>query len=114
MFERIIIVTRKTRLEELIVRFNTKSQAKFYIEQEGLDFYDYQLEYDSYKKSLEVVRSLVPIDFKVNTAIGFVVTRPYAYAIKQDDVTTETKVVDVLFGVDIIEKIPVPYLEIIF
>lgn len=55
----------------------------------------------------------VPVDLKVDK-IGFIVTTPYAFAIKEDNVTTETKVVDVLFGVDIVEKIPISYLEIIF
>ena len=57
MFEKAVIVTRKTRLEELIARFNTKSQAKFYIEHSGGDFKDYQTEHDNYMRSLEVVRS---------------------------------------------------------
>ena len=35
MIERAIVVTRRTRLDELIARFNTKAQAKFYIEQAG-------------------------------------------------------------------------------
>jgi hypothetical protein len=34
-FEKIILVTRQTRLEELIARFNTKAQARFYIEHSG-------------------------------------------------------------------------------
>ncbi|MGB0931287.1 MAG: hypothetical protein ACPGVB_10950 [Chitinophagales bacterium] len=36
--ERVIIVTAKTRLENLKVRFNTISQAKFYLERQGSDF----------------------------------------------------------------------------
>ena len=31
MIERILIITRRTRLEELIIRFNTVSQAKFFL-----------------------------------------------------------------------------------
>ena len=54
-----------------------------------------------------------PIDFGVD-GIGFVIANPYAYVMKQDEVTTETKVADVLFGVKIIEKIPLDCLEIIF
>lgn len=47
---KIVIVKRKTRLEELIVRYNTVAQAKFYIEHLGADFSDYVLEDDNYKK----------------------------------------------------------------
>ncbi len=36
--ERVIIVTAKTRLEKLKKRFNTISQAKFYLERQGSDF----------------------------------------------------------------------------
>ena len=32
MYKKLVIVTRKTRLQELVERFNTRSQAKFYIE----------------------------------------------------------------------------------
>ena len=38
MIEKIVLVTRKTRLEGLIERFNTRAQAKFYIEHSGGDF----------------------------------------------------------------------------
>lgn len=47
---KIIIVKRKTRLEELIVRYNTVSQAKFYIEHLGADFSDYIAEDENYKR----------------------------------------------------------------
>lgn len=49
---KIVIVKRKTRLEELIVRFNTVAQAKFYIEHMGSDFSDYISEDECYKKVL--------------------------------------------------------------
>jgi NAD kinase len=45
---KIILITRKTRLEELIGRFNTESQARFYIEHLGADFSDYKSEHDVY------------------------------------------------------------------
>ena len=38
MYKKLVIVTRKTRLQELVERFNTRSQAKFYIEHAGGDF----------------------------------------------------------------------------
>src|SRR5262249_23177937 len=48
MYEKIVIVTRKTRLEELVERFNTPEQAKFYIEHMGLNFADYDGEHATY------------------------------------------------------------------
>lgn len=45
---RIVLVTRRTRLAELIGRFNTESQARFYIEHLGADFSDYQREHRIY------------------------------------------------------------------
>jgi hypothetical protein len=45
---KIILVVRKTRLDELIVRFNTLQQAQFYVESQGADFSDYQDEDKTY------------------------------------------------------------------
>lgn len=45
---KVVLVTRKTRLEELITRFLTADQAKFYVEHLGADFSDYQREHDAY------------------------------------------------------------------
>jgi NAD kinase len=49
---KIILVTRKTRLEELIAKFNTVAQAKFYIEHLGADFSDYANENKCYKTAV--------------------------------------------------------------
>lgn len=49
---KIILITRKTRLEELIAKYNTIDQAKFYIEHLGADFSDYVTEDKSYKKAV--------------------------------------------------------------
>jgi len=47
---KIVLITRKTRLENLIVRYNTMQQAKFYIEHAGGDFSDYINEDRQYKE----------------------------------------------------------------
>lgn len=52
-FENIIIVTGKTRLEQLIERFNTKAQARFYIEHNGGDYKAYEEEHDIFRYSLD-------------------------------------------------------------
>ena len=54
--ERLVLVTQATRLEGLIRRFNTKGQAKFYIEHAGGDFSAYQAEHDAYHRSLDDLR----------------------------------------------------------
>lgn len=51
-----IIVKNKTRLESLIERFNTKAQARFYIERLGGDFDDYELENSNFHESLSSVQ----------------------------------------------------------
>lgn len=63
MFQKLILVTRKTRLQELVERFNTPSQAKFYIEHAGGDFADYEREDDAYRRSLDVLRR--SLDFAI-------------------------------------------------
>ncbi|HEX7713867.1 MAG TPA: sugar kinase, partial [Bacillota bacterium] len=47
---KIILVKRNTRLEDLVSRYNTVSQVKFYIEHLGADFSDYQTEDNKYKQ----------------------------------------------------------------
>lgn len=62
MYKKLIIVTRKTRLQELIERFNSHSQAKFYIEHAGRDFADYEREDDAYRRSLDAMRRSLEFD----------------------------------------------------
>jgi NAD kinase len=62
VFKKLILVTRKTRLQELVERFNTHSQAKFYIEHAGGDFADYEREDDAYRAALEVLRRSLDFD----------------------------------------------------
>ena len=45
---KVVLVTRRTRLEDLLLRFHTLAQAKFYIEHLGADFGDYLKENESY------------------------------------------------------------------
>jgi len=49
---KLILIKRKSRLEELIRRFNTADQARFYIEHMGADFSDYQQEDRTYKAAI--------------------------------------------------------------
>ncbi|WP_246058566.1 sugar kinase [Paenibacillus illinoisensis] len=50
---KLILVKRRTRLEELVVRYNTVQQAQFYIERLGADFSDYIEEDRRYRHSVQ-------------------------------------------------------------
>lgn len=56
---KIILVIRRTRLDDLIARFNTLEQAKFYVEHLGADFSDYQREHATYKQAVAQAQSLL-------------------------------------------------------
>ncbi len=70
--ESILIVTRKTALEELVARFNSRSQAKFYIEQtarqnphvKSIPFEEYQNAHDTYHQSLGSLKDRLPKGIK--------------------------------------------------
>lgn len=64
MYEKVVIVTRKTRLDELIERFNTRAQAKFYVQHAGGDYDDYEKEHDAYTTALDIVRKQLRFDLK--------------------------------------------------
>jgi NAD kinase len=64
-FEKIVLVTRKTRLAELIERFNTRAQAKFYIEHADGDFDEYEHEDEAYQHAVEVVRRSIEIGLNI-------------------------------------------------
>ena len=51
-----IIIKNKTRLEALIERFNTRQQAKFYIERLGGKYEDYEIEHNNFINSLSSVQ----------------------------------------------------------
>lgn len=65
MFEKIILVTRKTRLDELVERFNTRAQAQFYIEHAGGDFSAYVAEHDAYQRSFELARRSIEVGLRI-------------------------------------------------
>ncbi|MEG1768068.1 MAG: sugar kinase [Comamonas sp.] len=51
---RVVLVTRRTRLDNLVARYNTLGQAKFYVEHLGGDFSDYVKENEAYAASLSI------------------------------------------------------------
>ena len=56
---KIILVTRPTRVAELKRRFNTRSQAKFYVSHLGQDFSDYEQEDERYVASVQTTLALL-------------------------------------------------------
>ena len=56
---RFILVTRKTRLQELIERFNTWPQARFYLEHAQVDAEDYLAEHDLYVRRIHEAETLL-------------------------------------------------------
>lgn len=55
MDRKVVLVTRQTRLEMLMARFNTREQARFYVEHLGADFSDYEREQTAYDAAKQQV-----------------------------------------------------------
>jgi NAD kinase len=51
---KVVLVTRRTRLEALVAQYHTLAQARFYIEHLGADFSDYLRENAAYAQSLQL------------------------------------------------------------
>ena len=56
---RLVLIVRQTRLDELIARFNTEAQARFYVEHLDADFSDYQAEAQTYKQAVRDVEAVL-------------------------------------------------------
>lgn len=57
--DKVVLITQKTRLENMICRYNTEGQARFYLESHGASFDDYKAEHDTYRSAVSVaVRTL--------------------------------------------------------
>ena len=83
MDRKLVVIYRRTRLEELVERYNSVDQARFYIESLGEDFQDYVLENDNYQKSIEKMK----VDLSgINVRFHFVERRFLAnYIFNPDD-----------------------------
>lgn len=57
--QRFILITRKTRLQELVERFNTWPQARFYLEHNQIDAHDYLAEHDLYQQRLREAEQIL-------------------------------------------------------
>lgn len=63
-FEKVVIVRRRTELEELVHRFNTVAQARFYLEHAGQDFAPIETRHARYQKVLEEISATIPRGLK--------------------------------------------------
>lgn len=63
-YESVIIVTRKTELDDLVARFNTKAQAKFYLQQAGQSFDRIEAAHNKHQQVLKRVRRAIPNTLK--------------------------------------------------
>ena len=63
-YENVIIVTRKTELDDLVARFNTLAQARFYLEQAGQSFERIEIAHEKHQQVLTRVRKAVPRGLK--------------------------------------------------
>lgn len=59
-FGRIVIVTKRTQLQDLLERFVTEAQARFYLEHMGLSFSDYEEAHAAYNSALETLVACLP------------------------------------------------------
>src|SRR5262249_46608589 len=59
-YEKIVIITRASPLDELVARFNTGGQARFYLEHAGQEFAPIERRHRRHRSVLEEVRRLVP------------------------------------------------------
>ena len=66
MIDRLILVTKLTALEELVARFNTRAQARFYIEHQGESFAEYEAAHERYAAAVLAVRRALPRGLKLH------------------------------------------------
>ncbi|MFZ5635474.1 MAG: sugar kinase [Pseudomonadota bacterium] len=64
---RIVLVTRRTRLQELVLRYNTVEQARFQAEHLGMDFADFLLEDATYRDAVATVEQALRAHGRVQT-----------------------------------------------
>lgn len=63
---KLVLVTRKTRFEALVARYNTPQQAKFAVERQGQDFSDFENEDANYKASVRCILESLSDDLSVH------------------------------------------------
>ena len=62
--ERIVVVTKKTALEDLVYRLNSREQAKFYLEQNQISFAEYEQADAQYQRAIHAIKQQLPRTLK--------------------------------------------------
>src|SRR6476469_1332203 len=62
--DKIVVVTKKTPLQELVQRLNSPGQARFYLEQNGVSFASYEEGDRQYNQALGFIQAALPRDMK--------------------------------------------------
>ena len=63
-FGKVVVVTKKTAMEELVERFNSREQARFYVEHMGASFGEYEAADAAYHAAASALRKAVPRGFR--------------------------------------------------
>ncbi len=63
--ERVVVVRRRSELEELVLRFGTPGQARFYLEHAGQDFEGVRRRHERIQRAIDTVLQLVPQELRV-------------------------------------------------
>lgn len=58
--DKIVVVTKKTALEELLERFVTREQSRFYLEHSGVTFEPYEWKQRAHDRSLSMLKAALP------------------------------------------------------
>lgn len=58
--DKVVVVTRRTALDDLVRRFNTRDQARFYITQMGGSFETYEAAHDAEMQARAQLRAAIP------------------------------------------------------
>jgi len=66
LYENVVVITRKTELEELTERFNTVAQARFYLDHAGQNFDPIDASHKKYQAVLARVRQSIPRGLKTH------------------------------------------------
>lgn len=63
-YDRVVLVTRRTVLQDLVLRFQTRAQARFYLEHAGEDFAGIEAAHERYTRSVQAARAALPDSLK--------------------------------------------------
>lgn len=65
--DKVVLVTKRTPLQELVERFNTVAQARFYLERSGTRFAEISGQQERYDRALEQLQSTIPSGVRFQT-----------------------------------------------